>query len=130
MTDNFDLDIKMPTILVIDDDDDVLDITTRILETENYKTLKAINVAHAMALLELNWVDLIILDLCMPRKNGTYLFSFLDESYPNVKIIVYSGYNLNSHPDKELVLSRAFKFVEKGKNSKTLLEAVSSALKQ
>jgi len=120
----------MASILIVDDDSSVLAVTEELLKSQKYKTHKAVNVAHAMALLEINWIDLIVLDLSMPRKNGTYLFSFLDEYFPSIKVIVYSGYDLHNHPERDLILQRSYAFVPKGENPKVLLKKIKKALKK
>jgi DNA-binding NtrC family response regulator len=119
----------MVTILVVDDDFYVLDTIYKLLEFNSYNVLKAVNVAHAMALLELNFVDLIILDLSMPRKDGTYLFSYLEENYPGTKVIVYSGLDIKTHPEKDLILSKSSGFVSKGKDVNILLKKINKVLK-
>jgi len=119
----------MASILIVDDEETILKVTSELLKYEGYEVHSALNVAHAMALLELNWIDLVLLDISMPRKDGTYLFSFIEENMPSVKIIVYSGYELESHPEKELIRKKADSFVCKGGKSSYLLKKIKQVLK-
>lgn len=120
----------MSTILVVDDEPTVIEATLKLLKSENYNALSAINVAHAMAVLELNWVDLILLDISMPRKDGTYLFSYLKKYFPSIKVIVYSGYELATLPEKNIIKKEADAFVLKGIETLNLLKNIKEVLKK
>jgi len=58
------------TILVIDDDSDVLFLIQATLETEGYDILCASGPEEARALLERGRPDLVITDLMMPGEGG------------------------------------------------------------
>lgn len=57
-------------ILIVDDEKEIRDLIDIYLKGENYETLKAENGEEALKLLEENDVDLIILDIMMPKVNG------------------------------------------------------------
>lgn len=58
------------TILIVDDEKEIRDLIDIYLKGEGYKTIKAENGEEALQLLEENEVDLIILDIMMPKLNG------------------------------------------------------------
>lgn len=66
------------TILVVDDEPDARQLFRRILASsdENYRVIRAQDGQHALDMLAANDVDLILLDLNMPRMDG---FAFLEE---------------------------------------------------
>jgi CheY-like chemotaxis protein len=69
--------ISQRTILVVDDDPDILDLMSFALEGEGYTVLCASNGAAALELLRTGaQISLIMLDLMMPGMNG---WSFLEE---------------------------------------------------
>ena len=60
----------MTTLLVVDDHAVVREPLARLLRFEGYQTLCAANGVEALATLESHAVDLVLLDLMMPRKDG------------------------------------------------------------
>jgi len=61
---------KTPTILAVDDDDDILNIYRLHAENQHCKTLVASSAAEALGILEQVTVDLIISDVVMPEMDG------------------------------------------------------------
>jgi two-component system NtrC family sensor kinase len=58
------------TILVVDDDNKVLQVTGMVLEKEGYLVRTAFTAAEAIKKIEQSPVDLILLDVCLPDGNG------------------------------------------------------------
>jgi two-component system alkaline phosphatase synthesis response regulator PhoP len=70
-------EVDMPKkILVVDDDPDILDALTMILESQDYIVVTAQNGVEGLANLKAEMPDLMILDLLMPKMDG---FSVLKE---------------------------------------------------
>lgn len=57
-------------ILIVDDEKEIRDLIDIYLKSEGYDTLKAENGEEALNILEKQNVDLIILDIMMPKVNG------------------------------------------------------------
>jgi OmpR family response regulator RpaB len=57
-------------ILVVDDDPDILDATTMILESQGYQVVTARDGIEGLAVLKAENPDLMILDLMMPKLDG------------------------------------------------------------
>lgn len=60
------------TILVVDDDKDILDIIEIYLKNDNFNVITAQDGLIAMDKLEKNNIDLIILDIMMPNLDGIH----------------------------------------------------------
>ena len=58
------------TILIVDDEDDILDLLRYNLERLGMKTITARNGVEALDIVETRALDLIVLDIMMPRMNG------------------------------------------------------------
>ena len=58
------------TILIVDDEDDVLDLLTVVFEKEGFRTLVAGDGKAALTLAYENTPDLILLDVMMPEMDG------------------------------------------------------------
>ncbi|MCX7944300.1 MAG: ATP-binding protein [Deltaproteobacteria bacterium] len=82
------------TILLVEDDPMVRDITARILKTSGYKVLSASSPSEALKLIsETNEkIDLLLSDIIMPDINGVELSKMILAKLPNLKILLMSGY--------------------------------------
>jgi CheY-like chemotaxis protein len=61
---------ERPYILIVDDDPDILDGITTILETQPYRLATARDGKKCLEMIEHEPPDLLILDLLMPRMDG------------------------------------------------------------
>jgi PAS domain S-box-containing protein len=85
------------TILVVDDEEAIRQLTSQTLETYGYRTLAASNGAEALAVLaeHPNEIDLVLTDMMMPVMDGAALAAELAQSHPGLPIIATSGLNAN-----------------------------------
>ncbi len=117
------------TILLVEDEDMVSDVTKRILERGGYRVLTAINGKEALDvyLIKRDLISLVILGLIMPEMGGKACLEKLREIDPNIKILVASGYCKNGIA-KEVIESGATGFICKPYDSKGMLTAVRKVL--
>lgn len=89
-------DIVKKTILVIDDDDVLRDLMQSMLTRMDYNVLTASSGAEAVQVSKTSSVkiDAAILDLFLPDIRGDKLCPEIQESHPELKIILMSGYGL------------------------------------
>lgn len=87
------------TILVIEDDKDINDMITQLLSNNNYKVINAYSGTEGLLVHNDN-VDLILLDLFLPGKNGEEIIKELKRKN-NVPIIIISA---NQDVDKKVNL--------------------------
>ena len=85
--------IVAKTILVADDDPDILNIVTVSLETQGYVVLKATNGREAVEQAKKNHPDLILLDMMMPVMSGYEAIAELkaDDSTSAIPIVGLSA---------------------------------------
>jgi len=91
---------KRSTILVVDDDPNVLDMHVRMLESQvSCGILRARNGRQALEIMQQQRPDLILLDLMMPEMNGFELLQMMREqdATRNIPVIVLSAQILTSH---------------------------------
>jgi PAS domain S-box-containing protein len=83
------------TVLVVDDEAFVRDVTCRMLEDIGYRTLDAPDghAAIAVACDPANSIDAVILDLTMPGMGGRSVLAALRDSRPDLPVILCSGYD-------------------------------------
>ncbi|MEZ0329095.1 MAG: ATP-binding protein [Dissulfuribacterales bacterium] len=82
-------------ILLADDEEMVRDIALSVLKEAGYEVLTAKDGEEAVSLFEANAdrVDLLILDVLMPRKNGRAAYEAIKARHPNIKAVFLSGYS-------------------------------------
>ena len=82
------------TILLVDDEDLVRKLASKILSSSGYRVLEAPGVAPALTLFDENSdeIDLVLTDYAMPGGNGTELIEQLREREAEVKVLMMSGY--------------------------------------
>ena len=80
------------TLLLVDDDVNVLSSLHRLFKRDNYRILTAMSPAEGFELLALNQVHVIVCDQRMPIMSGTEFLSKVKEMYPETIRIILSGY--------------------------------------
>jgi two-component system cell cycle sensor histidine kinase/response regulator CckA len=82
------------TILIVEDEDMVRELTQRVLEAEGYRCLAAANGPEALDMLEKRGdpVDLVISDIVMPGMGGRELAQRVNDRYPQARILFTSGF--------------------------------------
>ena len=85
------------TILVVEDEDAVRQISARTLESLGYNVLVSSDGIEALRLYDRHpgKVDLVLMDLVMPNMGGRDLLASLRERDPSLRVIVMSGYPLD-----------------------------------
>jgi CheY-like chemotaxis protein len=85
------------TVLLVDDEEIILTIGTEMLKSIGFQVLTAQDGIEAIQVFQENSrdIDLVILDLAMPRMDGEKTFHELLGIVPDLKIILSSGYTEN-----------------------------------
>lgn len=81
---------RQPTVLIADDDYEIVNIIADILSKEGYRTVSAHNGEEALAAIGRMPVQLVIMDVMMPKMNGLLATMKLREKY-NVPILMLSA---------------------------------------
>ena len=117
------------TILLVDDEQEVLEVGREVLERFGYRVLTASDGENAMEVFQEFQKDIecVILDLNMPGLDGqTCLEKFLSLS-PRMRIIVATGY-LETERRKEMIESGALGFITKPYRFTDMLRELKRAL--
>lgn len=117
------------TILVVEDEKPVRDLTTRILASHGYAVLEAKNGRDALLLAanHTGRIDLLLTDLVMPEMGGEQLAEQLLLMYPDVKVLFISGYTMRPPPVNATV-KQGVGYLQKPVAPETLLYRVREAL--
>jgi CheY-like chemotaxis protein len=79
------------TVLIIDDDEHFRDLARGLFPTSEFRTLEASNLRQAMFQLETDDIDLVILDMVMPDRDGLEGIREIRSRFPESKVVAVSG---------------------------------------
>ena len=116
------------TVLVVEDEPVVRDMTTQMLTRSGYRVLAVADGAEAiaqMARLE-EPIDVLVTDVIMPHMSGIELAELVMDRYPDVGVVMLSGYTAQTL-NLERVTARGARFVPKPVTSGQLVLAVQQA---
>jgi len=81
------------TVLIVEDEPDLLDVASALFISMGYDVMTAASGRDAMGVLASRDVDILFTDVVMPNgPNGIELAEFTRENYPNIKVMLASGY--------------------------------------
>lgn len=121
-------DKKPETILVVDDNKEIVDSLGKLLALEGYNIVTAYDGMEALEALEKNEIDLILLDVMMPRLNGLSALMKIREKY-RIPAIILSAKTEESDKVSGLVLG-ADDYVSKPYNAAELIARVKAQLRR
>jgi len=125
-------------ILVVDDDPDILDAVTMILESRGYKVVTARDGIEGLATLKAENPDLMILDLMMPKMDGFAVCKELQDprwaKYRSIPILILTSVREEASRRRyELETGLELDvddYIEKPMSPDVLLERVSTLIKK
>jgi len=122
---------RYETILIIDDERRVLDVTRDVLSEIGYTVLIADSgKAGIQTYMENSEViDLIILDMVMPGINGSETFEYIKKINPDARILLSSGYSQNGDIGR-LLKKGCCGFLQKPYNMDQISKKIHTILKQ
>jgi len=116
-------------ILLVEDEPIVRDMTKKMLEALGYSVTTCRDGQEAVEYYRDSWreIDLVILDMVMPKMGGKDTFTAMYKINPDVRAILSSGYSIND--EAQSILDQGVKaFVGKPYDRKKLSEVVARVL--
>jgi PAS domain S-box-containing protein len=127
------IDVKggTETILLAEDNPDLQKLQEEVLNSKGYTTIAATDGEMAIArfMEHIDSIDLIILDVVMPKKNGKEVFDEIRKIRPDAKVLFTSGYTGDVVIDKG-VYDSAVEFIQKPISPNELLGKIREILDQ
>lgn len=115
-------------ILVVDDDKDYNLYLTKFLSDEGYVTKGITKPMDTLSTLEQEKFHIVILDLKMPQISGTELLKEIKSKYPNMCVIILTGYPSFKTAVETMKLD-AFDYLKKPFDLNDLRRALNNAQK-
>jgi two-component system nitrogen regulation response regulator NtrX len=115
------------TLLVVDDEPQILQTVTGILQDEGFEVLTAPDGETALKLAAEETPDLVLLDIALPGLDGLEVLSELKRRQPLLPVIMISAYGSVENAVKATRLG-AYDFIEKPPNADKILLSVRNGL--
>lgn len=117
------------TVLIAEDNAQVRELTKEVLEGFGYKVIEAEDGEDAIRVFNKNkdGIQLLVLDVIMPKKNGKAVYDEIKKVRPDIKIIFTSGYNADII-HKKGILEEGLDFISKPASPNDLLRKVREVL--
>ncbi|MGD1046618.1 MAG: response regulator [Bacteroidota bacterium] len=118
------------TILVVDDEKTLLDLLRPTLEKKNFKVLTAFDGNEAITVYKENQdkIDIVLLDMLMPKLSGLSTIPELKQINPQIKIIGMTGSMLDNLSSEMNAIMRELPFLQKPFNSEDVATMVNEVL--
>jgi len=119
------------TVLIVEDEPQILNLGKRLLENLGYLVLTAANPSEAVRLAQEQpgKIDLLLTDVVMPEMNGRELSHHILAIQPDIKVLFMSGYTANVI-EHHGVLEEGVAFIQKPLELKRLATKVREVLEK
>ena len=119
------------TVLLVDDEDMIIDVGTRMLRKLGYQVFTARDGKEAIRIFTKHQdkIDLIVLDMIMPQMGGGETFDRIKKIKPDVKVLLSSGFSINGQASEILnrgcnsFIQKPFNLQKLSQNIRAILEA-------
>lgn len=91
--------MEVPSILIVDDEQRVIDEIEEFLSNKKYEVRSAMSATEALDCLKSNSTDIVILDVKLPGMSGLDVLDQIKKDYPEIEVIMISG-----HGDMDTVI--------------------------
>jgi len=114
-------------LLIIDDEERLRKLLTRILQLEDYEVTEAATAKEGLRKLENETIDVVISDVKLPDLNGIELTKKIKAAYPATEIIVLTAYG-TINDGVTAIKNGAFDYITKGDDNERIIPLVSKAM--
>jgi two-component system NtrC family response regulator len=114
-------------ILLVEDEDRLRELLSRILSLEGYRVAQAATAQAGLKQLEKEEIEVVITDVKLPDGNGIDLLGKMKGLYPIIEVIVMTAYGTIEDGVKAMKMG-AFDYITKGDGEEHIIPAVSKAM--
>lgn len=116
-------------VLLVDDEEEFVEALAERLETRDFAVFKAYSADQALTLIAQQEVDVVVLDVLMPGKDGIVALREIKERQPILEVIMLTGNATVESAVNGLKLG-AFDYLMKPTETKELVEKIINAYKR
>lgn len=118
------------TVLLVDDEPNLLHSLSRVLRNEPYRIYTARTADESIAIVKSHRIDLVVSDENMPGMSGTNFLAWVAEVLPEVPRFMLTGQSGEYVKHRALNEARVDRFFTKPCNAPELAQAIRASLKQ
>ncbi|HMT29935.1 MAG TPA: sigma-54 dependent transcriptional regulator [Bacteroidia bacterium] len=119
----------MKNVLIVDDEEKLRTLLTRIVSLEGYEVFQAGDCKSALQKLGQSEIDVVLCDVKLPDGNGVDLVKKIKELYPLSEIILLTAYG-NIPDGVQAIKNGAFDYITKGDDNNKIIPLLSRALEK
>jgi len=116
-------------ILVIDDEEKIRVLLSKILNLEGFEIFQASDLANASKRLEYSDIDVVICDVKLPDGSGVDFSKLIKEKYPAIEVILLTAYG-NIPDGVQAMKNGAFDYITKGDDNNKIIPLVYKAIEK
>lgn len=116
------------TVLIVDDDPEIIRLLSKILSNDGYKVIDAQNGRKALEKVEKGGIDLVVLDLVMPEMGGIETLKEIGNVTPKLSVIVLTGHG-DLETVREAMTLGAYEYITKPFDADFVRAVVQRALR-
>lgn len=119
----------MKNILIIDDEEKLRGLLTRIVKSEGFNVLEASDLKSGFKKLEQNEIDVVLCDVKLPDGNGVDFLEKIKSSFPLVEVILLTAFGKISD-GIQAMKNGAFDYIVKGDDNDKIIPLLYKALEK
>ena len=116
------------SVVIIDDDRNILELTSLILAKSGFQTYTADRACDGFELISLHAPDLVLLDYMMPETDGLSVLQQIKASFPDTYVVMLTGKG-SEEVAVELMKNGASEYILKPFNNRNLIERLENVLR-
>ena len=117
----------MIQLLVIDDEDPIRKLLSRMIELEGYKVFQAADCQSALKQLKQHAVDVVLCDVFLPDGNGVDFVFDIKKIAPNAEVILLTAHG-NIPDGVQAIKNGAFDYITKGDDNRKIIPTIGRAI--
>jgi DNA-binding NtrC family response regulator len=119
----------LKTILIIDDEEKLRALLSRIISLEGFEVLQAGDCRAALKKLEQHEIDVVLCDVKLPDGNGVELSQKIKTQYPSVEVILLTAYG-NIPDGVQAIKNGAFDYITKADDNDKIIPLLYRAMEK
>lgn len=118
--------IVLSKILIIDDEEKIRTLLSRIIELEGFEVFQASDLKNGKKRLENSDIDVVISDVKLPDGSGVDFSKNIKENYPWIEVILLTAFG-NIPDGVQAIKNGAFDYITKGDDNNKIIPLVYKA---
>ncbi len=119
----------MNKILIIDDEEKIRTLLSRIIGLEGFEVFQASDLKNAKKRLEVSEIDVVISDVKLPDGSGVAFSKIIKDQFPALEVILLTAYG-NIPDGVQAIKNGAFDYITKGDDNNKIIPLVYKALEK